>query len=87
MAKKGMNPESVDQMAQRIDEAGEEVMNHFTQARDAVTDLDWTGEDRDRYVSQFEGELSSQVEALKAAAHTLAERARANSEEQRTASA
>lgn len=85
--KKGMTPESVDQMGSQITEAGEQIQQIYTQIQARVTDLDWTGEDRDRYVTDFEGDLGTQVQQVVTKTVDLAERAARNAGAQREASA
>lgn len=85
--KKGMTPEAVEQMAQQITEAAEQAQQKYTEVQGRVTDFDWTGEDRDRYISEFESTLGQAVQQLVQQANDLAERARRNAAEQREASA
>lgn len=85
--KKGMTPESVEQMGTQIDEAGQEAQQIYTQIQGRITDFDWTGEDRDRYVSEFEGTVGQMVQQVVQQATEFAERARRNAAEQREASA
>jgi uncharacterized protein YoxC len=85
--KKGMTPESVEQMGTQITDAGDQTQQIYTQVQGRVTDLDWTGEDRDRYVSEFEGELGQLVQQVVQQAGEFAERASANASAQREASA
>ncbi|WP_241237424.1 hypothetical protein [Brachybacterium saurashtrense] len=84
--KKGMNPEAVDQMATAMTESGETVRNLFEQTASRVEGFDWTGEDRDRYVSEFRDGLGALTEQVVSRAGELAERARANAQAQRGAS-
>lgn len=83
--KKGMDPEAVKQMAQSIRDAGEEAQSAFDDVKGKVDELDWTGEDRDDYVSQFE-DLADKVKQLKQKADDFAESAEKNAKEQTTAS-
>lgn len=85
--KKGMTPESVEQMSNQVDEAGQEAQQIYTQIQGRITDFDWTGEDRDRYVSEFEGTVGQMVQQVVQQANEFAERARRNAAEQREASA
>lgn len=85
--KKGMTPEAVDQMAQQIQDAGEQAQQKFEQVKGRVGEFDWTGEDRDRYVSTFESEIGQMVQQLAQQAGELADRARQNAQAQRSASA
>lgn len=85
--KKGMTPESVEQMGNQVDEAGQEAQQIYTQIQGRITDFDWTGEDRDRYVSEFEGTVGQMVQQVVQQANEFAERARRNAAEQREASA
>lgn len=84
--KKGMTPESVEQMGTQIIEAGEQAQQTYTQVQGRVTSLDWTGEDRDRYVSDFEGTLGALVQQIVQQAGEFQERATRNAAEQREAS-
>ncbi|WP_193105234.1 hypothetical protein [Brachybacterium sp. FME24] len=85
--KKGMTPESVEQMGTQITTAGEQTQQIFTQVQSRVTDFDWTGEDRDRFVSEFEGELGQLVQQIVQQAGDFADRASRNAAGQRDASA
>ncbi|APX34697.1 hypothetical protein BH708_06965 [Brachybacterium sp. P6-10-X1] len=85
--KKGMNPEAVEQMGTQITEAGEQVRQIYSKAQGRVSELDWTGEDRDQYVSEFEGELGQLVDQLVQQTTELADRASRNANAQREASA
>lgn len=84
--KKGMNPEAVEAMAGQIEEGGQQVQQIYTQLQGRVTDFDWTGEDRDRYVSEFESSVGQLVQQVVQQATELSERARQNANEQREAS-
>lgn len=84
--KKGMTPESVEQMGNQVDEAGQEAQQIYTQIQGRITDFDWTGEDRDRFVSEFEGNLGQMVQQVVQQATDFADRARRNANEQREAS-
>lgn len=84
--KKGMNPEAVDQVAAQLDEFAENVRNNFEVRRGYVTELDWTGEDRDQYISEFEDQVGQATQAVTQFAADLAERARQNAQHQRATS-
>ena len=84
--KKGMNPEAVEQMGSTAETAGDEVNTVYTTVQGRVTDFDWTGEDRDKYVSEFEGTLGGLVQQVVSQAQQFAERARQNAQQQREAS-
>lgn len=84
--KKGMTPESVEQMGTQITDAGEKTQQIYTNVQGRVTDFDWTGEDRDRYVSDFEGQLGQLVQQVVQQAQEFAERAQQNAQQQREAS-
>ena len=77
--KKGMNPEAVEQMAQQITDAADQANEAYQRVLSRVQEFDWTGEDRDRYVSEFESTVQQ--------AGDLSERATKNASEQREASA
>jgi uncharacterized protein YukE len=85
--KKGMTPEAVERMAQQISEAGETTQQIYQQISSRVADFDWTGEDRDRYVSEFEGTVGALVQQVVQQAGQFSERATRNAAEQREASA
>lgn len=85
--KKGMNPEAVDQMSERIGSAGEEVTTAFQQVLGKVEALDWTGEDRDRFVSEFSGQLQELANQVRQGCDEFADRGRKNAAKQRDASA
>lgn len=85
--KKGMTPEAVEQMAEMIRSAGEDANAAYTTIQGRVTDFDWTGEDRDRYVSEFDSTIGQLVQQVKQQAEQFAERASRNAAEQREASA
>lgn len=57
--KKGMNPEAVDQLAGQVDSLIENMETIYSGRLGYVTDLDWTGEDRDRYVPEFEEQVGT----------------------------
>ncbi|NMA76061.1 MAG: hypothetical protein GX960_02175 [Actinomycetales bacterium] len=84
--KKGMNPELVAQMGQQITQAGEDAMAAYTEVAGRVEGLDWTGEDRDRYVSDFSSTVQNLVQQLQTQCAEFGERARTNADQQRTAS-
>ena len=84
--KKGMVPEAVEQMGQRIEESGEEAQQIYRQAFSRLEGLDWTGDDRDRFVSEFEGTVGQAVQQLQQRAMALADKARQNAQAQRGAS-
>lgn len=84
--KKGMNPEAVRQMGTQIADSGEGVKSGYTTVQGRVNDFDWTGEDRDRYVSDFEGTIGGLVETIVQQLGEFGERASSNAEQQETAS-
>ena len=85
--KKGMNPEAVRQMGTQIGTAGEEVRTAYTTVQGRVTEFDWTGEDRDRYVSEFDSTLGQLVTTVVDQLTTFQERAETNARQQEEASA
>ncbi|UYG15625.1 hypothetical protein BRM3_08175 [Brachybacterium huguangmaarense] len=85
--KKGMIPEDVDKIATDITTAVEDVDTYYNDAYSALTELDWTGDDRDRFVSDFEEQVGGLLTTLKQAASDMATRATTNANEQRNASA
>ena len=84
--KKGMNPEAVEQMSLQIEQAGEDALAAFNDVSDRVQGLDWTGEDRDRYVGEFTGELLGFAQRVKQTCAEFGERGRQNAAKQRDAS-
>ena len=85
--KKGMTPEAVEQMGTQITEAGERVQQIFTAVQGRVTEFDWTGEDRDRYIQEFESTVGQLVQQVQQQAQEFGDRARNNANQQRDASA
>lgn len=85
--KKGMTPEAVEQMAEQIRGAGDETNASYSTIQGRVTDFDWTGEDRDRYVSEFDSTIGQLVQQVMQQAGDFADRASRNAQEQRDASA
>ena len=84
--KKGMNPEAVEQMGQQIQDAGEQANQIFEEIASKVEGFDWTGEDRDKYVSEFTGTVRDLVTQVKQQCEDFAERAKANAQSQRKTS-
>lgn len=84
--KKGMIPEAVEQMAQQIQDAGEETRQIFSQIQGRVEGFDWTGEDRDRFVSEFSDALGQLTQQVADQAGELSQRATRNAAAQREAS-
>ncbi|MFC5377363.1 hypothetical protein [Brachybacterium sacelli] len=84
--KKGMTPEAVEQMGTQITEAGEQARQIYTQVQSRVSELDWTGEDRDQYVNEFESELGQLVDQLVQRTTEFSDRASQNANAQREAS-
>lgn len=84
--KKGMNPEAVEQMGTQAETSGEEINTVYTTTQGRVTDFDWTGEDRDKYISEFEGTVGGLVQDVVSQMQDFAERARKNAQQQREAS-
>ena len=85
--KKGMNPEAVEQMGQQIQQAGEEAGQVFEDVAGKVEGFDWTGEDRDKYVSEFTGTIRELVNQVKQQCEEFAEKAKSNAQKQRETSA
>lgn len=84
--KKGMTPESVEQMAQQIQEAGDQVQQIFQQIADRVESFDWTGEDRDRFVAEFTGTLGQLAQQVTTQCGDFSTRGIQNAAQQREAS-
>ncbi|HIY24686.1 MAG TPA: WXG100 family type VII secretion target [Candidatus Brachybacterium merdigallinarum] len=85
--KKGMDPEAVEQLATQIEETGQEIQGEFQRVQGRVSEFDWTGEDRDQYVAEFDGTIAEQISQIVQTANEFGERARKNAAEQREASA
>jgi uncharacterized protein (DUF2461 family) len=86
MSKKGMDPDAVEQMGRTIEDAGQGVEDAYTKARNAVNELEWTGDDRERFLTDFESQVGDLVTNVRQGLDDLAERARTNATEQREAS-
>ena len=84
--KKGMNPEAVEQLAQQVDGLVDNMNSVYTGRLGYVTDLDWTGEDRDRYVPEFEEQVGTANKTVVQKLTELAEKLRANAQHQRETS-
>ena len=84
--KKGMTPESVEQMAQQIQQAGDDVQHAFQQIASRVSEFDLTGEDRDRFVSEFTDGLGQLAQQVNQQCGEFSERGTRNAAAQREAS-
>lgn len=84
--KKGMNPEAVEQLAGQVDSLIENMNSIYTGRLGYVTDLDWTGEDRDRYVPEFEDQVGNANRVVCEKLAEIAERLRSNAQHQRETS-
>lgn len=84
--KKGMNPESVEQMGQQVQEAGDQAQQVFQKVAARVEEFDWTGEDRDQFVSQFTDQLGQLAQQVAQQCADFADRASQNAGAQREAS-
>lgn len=84
--KKGMNPEAVEQLAGQVDSLIENMNTIYTGRLGYVTDLDWTGEDRDRYVPEFEDQVGNANRAVVEKLTEIADRLRSNAQHQRDTS-
>lgn len=80
--KKGMNPEAVQQMATQITSAGEDVSSKYEAAAGRVQELDWTGEDADRYRGEFTDQIGQLVQQVVQGAQDFADRATQNAQQQ-----
>ncbi|MFC7376556.1 hypothetical protein ACFQS2_05155 [Brachybacterium sp. GCM10030267] len=86
MTKKGMDPEAVEAIANDVDELVENFKSIYDGRLGHVTDLDWTGEDRDKYISEFESVVGQANTAAIQRLTDLANRMRTNAQQQREAS-
>ncbi|MEE1649519.1 hypothetical protein V1260_01795 [Brachybacterium sp. J144] len=84
--KKGMNPEAVEAIAGDIDELIESMNSIYEGRLGYATDLDWTGEDRDKYLSEFESTVGAANKAVVSQLTEFAERLRTNAQAQRETS-
>lgn len=84
--KKGMNPEAVEQVAAQVDSLIENMENIYTGRLGYVTDLDWTGEDRDRYVPEFDEQVGGANKVVIQRLNELAQKLRSNAQHQRETS-
>ncbi|WP_114855642.1 hypothetical protein [Brachybacterium sp. YJGR34] len=84
--KKGMTPESVEQMGTQIQDAGEQTSQIYQQVQGRVEEFDWTGEDRDRFVSEFGDSVGQLVQQVLQQTGDFAQRASQNAAAQRDAS-
>jgi hypothetical protein len=82
-----MDPGAVEQMGNSIGEAGTQIQDLYDKARARVEELEWTGEDRDRFVADLDGSVGSAVARAITQAGVLKDRALANATAQRSASA
>ena len=85
--KKGMTPEAVESLAEQIRGAGDDANAAYTTIQGRIADFDWTGEDRDRYVAEFESTIGQLIQQVQQKANDFADRAKRNAQEQREASA
>jgi hypothetical protein len=74
-------------MGNSIGEAGTQIQDLYDKARARVEELEWTGEDRDRFVADLDGSVGSAVARAITQAGVLKDRALANATAQRSASA
>lgn len=86
MAKKGMSPDAVNQMADKIDELADNIKQKYQEVQGRVEDLDWTGEDRDKFISEFESTVGQAFDDAAQKLGDLSERARTNASQQTDAS-
>lgn len=84
--KKGMDPTAVQKMGQQTEEAGQNVQELFSRASSRVSELDWTGEDRDAFVQEFESTIGQLVQAVVQQTSEFASRAAENATQQIDAS-
>lgn len=84
--KKGMNPEAVDQMGQQIEQAGQDAMAAFNEIAGRVESFEWTGDDRDKFVGEFEGTMQQLATTVQQRCTELGERAKQNAAMQRETS-
>ncbi|MDN5599130.1 MAG: hypothetical protein ACTMKY_01015 [Dermabacteraceae bacterium] len=81
-----MKPEAVDQMGQQIEQAGQDAMAAFNEIAGRVESFEWTGEDQERFVSEFEGTVQQLATTVQQRCTEFAERAKQNAAMQRETS-
>lgn len=86
MAKKGMNPDAVNALATAIIDNSKQAQTIYDTVYGELEGLDWTGEDRDRFLSDFESALGQAVTNLVSTAEGFGQRAQENAAAQVTAS-
>lgn len=83
----GMDVGQVQQTAEQLAEAAEQVGTWKTQLTSEVEGLDWEGDDATEFRSTWQGEVSEAFEDVQRKLEELAEELTWNAEEQRQASA
>lgn len=84
--KKGMNPEAVEAVASSVEALAEEIRGVYEARMTQVTDLDWTGQDRDQYLSEFDSEVGGANQSVISQLDAFVERLRSNVRQQRETS-
>lgn len=82
----GMDVGQVQQMAEQLAEAAEQVGTWKTQLTSEVDGLDWEGDDATEFRSTWQGEVGEAFETVRRKLEELAETIMRNVEEQRQAS-
>ena len=84
--KKGMTPEAVESLAEQIRGAGDDANAAYTTIQGRIADFDWTGEDRDRYVPEFDEQVGGANKVVIQRLNELAQKLRSNAQHQRETS-
>lgn len=83
----GQIPEEVDQLASDFDLKATDLENLKSAITAKLAGTTWTGADRERFESDWEGQLSPAITSVTAQLRGASDLAAGNAEEQRTASA
>jgi len=82
----GQNPEEVTELAREFDAKAQAVEDVITQLTTKFANTTWTGPDRERFEGDFTSRLTSNLRTVSGALGDAAILARANAEQQVTAS-
>lgn len=82
MAKKGMTPEQVQKMSQRLHQGVSQINNEFKAAKSHLDGLDWTGEDRTKFLHEFDSEIGNLVKQVTQKLDEFSQKAKKNADQQ-----
>ncbi len=83
----GMDIEAVQQLAARMDENAGQIDQLVGTLTQALLDTQWVGQDRERFVGDWDGQFVPQLKTVAQSLRDTATAARQNAEEQQQASA